>query len=166
MWLWRKLRSLIVIVSKEPTSELIEFKFLFSSTYWHSPPQIEILIDNKVYYNDMLCDDLNTVKFITRLDFTDHKLQILRTGKTIEESRQVDGEWETQSCSLENLSVNGIDLRNILWSKSKFVPMYDHTQSGDAVIDGECIFGYNGTWQLNFTSPFYQYIVNCVRGAR
>ena len=102
-----------MILSKEPTSELIKFEFIFSSTYWNSPPQIEIL-----------------------------------------------------SCSLERLNIDRINLRNILWSKSKFLPIYDKGQSGETVIDGECCFGYNGTWELNFSSPVYQYIVDCVRGAR
>ena len=93
-------------------------------------------------------------------------MRIVRTGKTINESRQIDGEWKTQSCSLERLNIDRINLRNILWSKSKFLPIYDKGQSGETVIDGECCFGYNGTWELNFSSPVYQYIVDCVRGAR
>ena len=152
--------------SKEPTSELIKFEFVFSSTYWNTPPHIEILIGNKVYYSGDLHKHNTTVEFSAHLDFTEHSLHILRTGKTLAESRHVDGEWETQSCSLERLTVDGINIRNILWSKSTFVPVYDETQSGDPVIDGECIFGYNGTFNLNFSSPFYQYVVDCVRGAR
>ena len=152
--------------SKEPTSELIKFEFVFSSTYWNTPPHIDILIGNKLHYSGHLHKNNSTIEFITRLDFADHSLKVIRTGKTLKESKQVDGEWETQSCSLERLTVDGINLRNILWSKSKFVPVYDETQAGDPVIDGECIFGFNGTFNLNFSSPFYQYVVDCVRGAR
>jgi len=152
--------------SKEPTSELIKFEFVFSSTYWNTPPHIEILIGNKVHYSGHLHKHNTTVEFSAHLDFTEHSLHILRTGKTLAESRHVDGEWETQSCSLERLTVDGINIRNILWSKSNFVPLYDSTQSGEAVVEGELIFGYNGTFALNFTSPFYQYVVDCVRGAR
>ena len=152
--------------SEEPTSELIKFEFVFSSTYWNTPPHIEILIGNKVHYSGHLHKHNTTVEFSAHLDFTEHSLHILRTGKTLAESRHVDGEWETQSCSLERLTVDGINIRNILWSKSNFVPLYDSTQSGEAVVEGELIFGYNGTFALNFTSPFYQYVVDCVRGAR
>lgn len=152
--------------SKEPTSELIKFKFGFSSTYWNTPPHIEIAIDNTVYYSGHLHKYKMPIEFTVPLTFADHILQIKRTGKTLAESRHVDGEWETQSCSLEHLTVDGINIRNILWSKSTFVPVYDETQAGDPVIDGECIFGYNGTFNLNFSSPFYQYVVDCVRGAR
>ena len=152
--------------SKEPTSELIKFEFVFSSTYWNTPPHIEILIGNKVHYSGHLHKHNTTVEFSAHLDFTEHSLHILRTGKTLAESRHVDGEWETQSCSLERLTVDGINIRNILWSKSTFVPVYDSTQDGEAVVEGELIFGYNGTFHLNFTSPFYQYVVDCVRGAR
>jgi len=152
--------------SKEPTSEFIKFEFIFSSSYWYSPPHIEISIGNKVHHSGYLHKHNTTIEFSTYLDFTEHNLKILRTGKTPKESRQVNGKWETQSCSLERLIVDGINIRNILWSKSNFVPVYDETQSGDPVIDGECIFGYNGTFNLNFSSPFYQYVVDCVRGAR
>ena len=152
--------------NKEPISELIKFEFVFSSTYWNTPPHIDILIGNKVHYSGHLHKNNSTIEFSTRLDFANHSLKIIRTGKTLKESRHVDGEWETQSCSLERLTVDGINIRNILWSKSNFVPLYDSTQSGEAVVEGELIFGYNGTFALNFTSPFYQYVVDCVRGAR
>ena len=152
--------------SKEPTSELIKFQFVFSSTYWNTPPHIEIAIDNNVYHSGHLRHYKTPVVFTVPLTFADHTLQIKRTGKTVEESKQVAGKWETQSCAIESITIDGINLRNILWSRSTFVPVYDSTQSGDAVVNGELIFGYNGTFNLDFTSPFYQYVVDCVRGAR
>ena len=153
------------MISKEPTSEVIEFDFMFWSDYWRNPPNVEISIDSIVYANQPLSAKFNGISFKTKLDFAPHVLQIIRTGKTVEESRLVNGEWESQTAILNRLKIDGINLGNILLSHSTFTPVYDVGQSGDKIVQGECNFGYNGTWELKFKSPVYQYVVDCVRGA-
>mgnify|MGYP003646690085 FL=1 len=155
-----------MIKNIEPTSELIEFNFVFWAEYWRNPAYVEINIDGVVYANQFLGEEFNSISFKAKLDFNPHVLKIIRSGKNVQESRQVNGEWETQTAILHSLTVDGINLRNILWSRSRFTPVYDVGQSGDKIISGECNFGYNGTWELEFSSPVYQFVVDCVRGAR
>jgi hypothetical protein len=155
-----------MIKNIEPTSEIIEFDFMFWSDYWRNPPEVEISIDGNVYANQFLSAKFNGINFKTKLDFAPHILQIKRTGKTVHESRLVNGDWESQTAILHSLEVDKINLRNILWSRSTFTPVYDVGQSGEEVVKGECNFSYNGTWELKFNSPVYQFVVDCVRGAK
>ena len=155
-----------MIKNIEPTSELIEFDFVFSSEYWLNPAQVEITIDGISFAKELLREKFNNISFKTKLDFSPHVLKIKRTGKTVKESRLVNGEWESQDARIHSLKIDGINLRNILWSRSTFTPVYDIGQSGDEIVNGECNFGYNGTWELKFDSPVYQFVVDCVRGAK
>jgi hypothetical protein len=152
----------------EPTTELINFELVLYSKYWNTPPYVEVSVDDEIKHQCKLTDEYTTIKFSHQLDFNmHHKINILRQGKTMRESRMLmDRTWETQECGITRLYVDDINIRNILWDKSYFEPEYDKFQSGDKIVPGECCFGFNGKWTLDFTSPFYQYVVDCVRGAK
>ena len=150
----------------EPKTETIDFELTFSSEYWNNPPSVEIIIDGESQAKEILAKGDTVITFRKTLEFDmPHTMHIVRSGKTVQESRQLaSGEWDTQSCSIKQIKIDGIDIRNMIWHNSYFEPDYDEYQTGDKIVRGECIFGFNGTWTLDFTSPFYQCVVNFVRG--
>jgi len=59
---------------------------------------------------------------------------------------------------INKIKINGIDLRNLIWSKSVF-----RHQDRREVI-GETWLGLNGTWRLEFNGPFWKFLMDWVNG--
>lgn len=86
-----------------------------------------------------------------------HVLTIKRYGKTN----------KPQQLTIKKISIDGIDIRNIIWCRSYNRPSYpepwasQQRASGivlEETILGETCFGHNGTWTLEFTAPFYKFL--------
>jgi len=149
--------------------ETIKFELLFKPIFWDKPPHAKILLDNKEYFNDYITDT-TLVSFHETLAFEDHLLEILRSNKTDDQS--VD-ENKDQKLLLKEVKIDGINIRNIVWHYSYYVPEYPKLWSLyqkkqgvelEKYVPGETIFAHNGGWNLKFSSPFYQYIFKWMHG--
>ena len=162
-----------MIHAPAPVQELIRFDLEFTTQFWRSAPVVDIWIDqtkicsltverDQSYQLDHLCV------------FGDHDMRLVRHGKSPSETRiGSNGDYETQTLALSSLSIDGIDIRNIMHDRCFFYPDYpepwatQQRSQGQVLeprIKGETIFGHNGVWTFQFRSPFYQFIVDCVRG--
>jgi hypothetical protein len=74
---------------------------------------------------------------------------------------------------LEKLKIDGVDIRNIVWCQSITVSDYPEPWASEQIAAGNILeqeaigvttFGHNGVWYLNFTSPFYNFIMNWMGG--
>ena len=158
-----------------PSYEIIDFDFWFESSYWRNPPIIDIFVDdNKI--DTVIVDQEIHYHFSRRLDFGNHSVKIKRYGKTADETRVNDcGEYDTQTLTIRQVNIDNINLRNILWDRAKFFPVYPEPWATQQIllghlletqVLGEMTLGHNGTWVFDFSSPFYQFIVDCVRTPR
>jgi hypothetical protein len=139
--------------------ETIKFELEFFPEYIDNDfPQAKILIDSEVKFDGFIDNDQSSVAFLHTLEFDQsHQLIIDRYGKTN----------KPQQLTIKRISIDGIDIRNIIWAHGYNKPIYPEpwaSQQRDAGIDleervlGETCFGHNGTWTLNFTSPFYKFL--------
>ena len=151
-------------------SETIDFEFHLLSEYWDKPPQAKIAVDGVEYFNSAITKGPQIIKFTHNCDFNkSHRLTLTRTGKddsqctTLPNGRQLD-----QTLMLEKLKIDGIDIRNIVWSQSINIadypePWASEQRAAGNILEQEAIgvttFGHNGTWYLDFTSPFYIFIM-------
>ena len=151
-------------------SEKIKFEFIFISEYWNNPPYIDISIDGSISYSGFIEKKISKVVFYKSLDFRKHKLCISRKGKTDNETKILeDGTFKTQTLTLKTIKIDNINIRNLAWHYSMFYPEYsqsyrDENPNLTDAIQGELVFGHNGLWEYQFSSPHYYDVVNKVRG--
>lgn len=140
--------------------ETITFKLTLHPTYRDGPPQIKILLDEQLMFDGAI-NSPQVIEFSKSLVFAPHKLILQRHGKTIDQADQL--------LQIKTVEIDGIDVQNIVWASSYFCPEYpepwasQQRNSGvelEATVFGETILGHNGTWVLEFNSPFYKFLIN------
>jgi hypothetical protein len=67
--------------------------------------------------------------------------------------------------TINNIYIDDIELKTLLWTESKYYPQYptnylDEQQKAIKMITGCVDLGWNGTWSLEFTSPFYLWLLD------
>ena len=151
-----------------PTQETIQFKLEFLSVFWDQPPGTTILIDDEIKFDGLIKNPTTIISFDHLLNFGQHQLSIRRYNKTGNQVRINDsGQLEDQMLSIKKITIDNINIRNIIWCKSYNEPEYPELWASqqrakginlEKFILGETNFGHNCTWRLEFTSPFYQFI--------
>ena len=160
---------------KQPISETITFELHLISEFWKTPPLATITVDDTEYFNGPVAAGLTVVKFTHTCAFdSPHRLTLDRQGKTDAEIRiEPDGTRIEQWLTIEKVKIDGVDIRNIVWSYSVNIPEYPEPWASDQLaagkqlkneVIGDTKFGHNGIWYLDFTSPFYIYIMQWMGG--
>jgi hypothetical protein len=147
--------------------EKIQFDITLVSEFWDKAPEVEILVDDISLMKQLVLQE-TTLSFYVDLKMEQpHKLQIKRSNKTPDQC--VDG--KDQILKITKIKIDHIDIENIFLSKSYFLPVYPEpwaSQQKDLGIEletkviGESYLGHNGTWVLEFFSPFYRYLIKCM----
>jgi hypothetical protein len=149
------------------TQETITVSIVFESKYTDTAPKVEILLDKQSFYNEILPNGRCVVDFTVTLDSnTTHKLIVHRTGKT---------PGMDQTTKIVDVIIDRISVRDIVWHRSLYYPDYPEpwaTEQKEAGVElenpvhGEYIFGHNGTWEFEFGSLFYQWLLELCKGTR
>jgi len=149
------------------TQETVTVSIVFESKYTDTAPKVEILLDKQSFYNGILPNGRYVVDFTVTLDSnTTHKLIVHRTGKT---------PGMDQTTKIADVIIDSISVRDIVWHRSLYYPDYPEpwaTEQKEAGVElenpvhGEYIFGHNGTWEFEFGSLFYQWLIDLCKGTR
>lgn len=145
--------------------ETIKFNFEFFPEYTDDDyPSANILIDSESKFDGIITDSRHVVSFWHTLSLDQqHRLTINRYGKAN----------KPQQLTIKRISIDGIDIRNIIWAHSYNTPIYPEPWASqqraagiklEEQVLGETCFGHNGTWVLNFTSPFYKFLYDWMDG--
>jgi len=143
-------------------TEDINFKLYFSAEYAKEPPHIEVYVNDAKKFAGTVGNEIISFNHNLILG-TNQSLRIVRSGNLID---------PTQMLVLEQVDIDGINIRNIVWSRSYYSPIYPEpwaTQQREQGIEleenviGETWFGHDGTWTLDFSSPFYMYMFNWMK---
>lgn len=146
-------------------SENITFEIFFKTVYPDVPPGARIFVDDECKH-DGLIDTDTVIKFDHTLCFNQsHQLRINRYNN--EKSRPSNNTYQT--LILDKIIIDGVDIQNIIYSRSYNEPVYPTLWAAqnpnlEKIIIAETHFGFNGNWRLNFTSPFYMFVMDCVSG--
>lgn len=145
-------------------TETIKFEIFFDSQFDNIPPSADVYVDNELKWSGLVDQKSYTITFTHTLEFsTDHQLTIRRGNKTHQHNGQ------DQLLTLVKLKIDEVDIRNIMWSQSWNEPEYPEPWASQQRSQGveleqrviaETCWGHNGAWHLNFTSPFYRFIMN------
>ena len=142
--------------------ESLEFAVTVSGTYWSKKPQFSIWLDNKVIIQTEISSEaLQTHKFTHTIDEGEHVLRIKLENKTDSDTLIVDSNVSKDMLlNIDDITIDDISLGNLLWSAEYIL---DHPQqyNGQTItkMDNCVNLGWNGTYVLKFTSPFYIWLL-------
>lgn len=146
--------------------ELIDIKLTLEAEFFKEPPVVTAKINDDVFYNDLINDSISEINTTHQCEYNrNHCIQITRSGKT--------NSCPEQLLKVTSVEIDGTNIRDIVWHTSVFYPEYpepwatEQKQKGielEYPVYGETILGHNGVWEFNFSSPFYQFLINKVKG--
>ena len=146
----------------QPNIESLSFRIGLSGTYWNRRPDFSVLINDIEMINGTITEPSDQVQYVEfKYDFLENssnKLQICLNNKTDDDVVQDEDCTEILKDMLLNIvsiEIDEIDLGQLMWSASEFIP---HEQ--DRPTLKKCVnLGWNGAYTLEFTSPFYLWLL-------
>lgn len=139
--------------------ETLKFKIVLSGTFWDKRPAFSVLVDDVVYASGTIkSTEHQIVEFSADVaEDAQHSLKIRLENKT-DSDTVVDGNTIVKDMllNIENIEVDDIELGNIMWSHSTFIP----DDKENRPILNNCVnLGWNGAYTITFTSPFYIWLL-------
>jgi Zn-dependent metalloprotease len=142
--------------------EKLSFVVALSGTFWDRRPQFSIwLDDHQVVASEIVSAAQQEIKFERTVDEGVHTLKIRLENKNKQDTVLENGEVvKDMLLNIDDITIDDISLGNLLWSAEYIL---DHPQEykGQTVtkLDNCVNLGWNGTYVLKFTSPFYIWLL-------
>ena len=142
--------------------ENLQFKISLTGTYWDKKPQFSVWLDDHVVIqSEIASKSEQIINFERRITEGAHELKIRLENKT--DTDTVIGNDEVVKDMLLNISditVDDISLGNLLWSAEYILDRPQQYQGQTITKLDNCVnLGWNGTYVLKFTSPFYIWLL-------
>lgn len=154
-------------------SENIFFDIWLNPIYWDRPPSAKILIDDTCVFEDVVVEDIH-IRFKHLCNFERHHiLTIERTGKTNNQTKFENDLVFDQVLNISKIKIDNIDCKNLVDFTCEYKPNYPEPwtskqqEKGNQlvnILEGTRILGHNGVWTFKFKSPFYQYLIDWIKG--
>ena len=142
--------------------EKLSFVVALSGTFWDRRPQFSIWFDDHlVVSSEIVSSAVQPVSFERTVDEGEHTLKIRLENKTSSDTVIENGNVvKDMLLNIDNITIDDIDLGILRWSAEYKL---DHPQEyqGRTIdnLDGCVNLGWNGTYILKFTSPFYVWLL-------
>ena len=141
--------------------ENLKFDISLSGTYWGKKPQFSIWLDDHPIIQSELAHETQQVKFEHTIDEGEHTLKIRLENKTNSDTLVENNEVvKDMLLNIDDITIDDISLGNLLWSAEYIL---DHPQqyNGQTIdhLDGCVNLGWDGTYILKFSSPFYIWLL-------
>jgi hypothetical protein len=146
-------------------TENLHFKIELLGTFWKKRPAYSIYInDTVIKYGTVEVDsgEVFIVEFDQEFSEGPQSLKIRLENK--EDSDVLKDNYDDPDnykiigdmlLNIKNIEIDEISLDNLLYNKSLFTP----DDPARPVLDKCLDLGWNGTWNLEFTSPFYIWLL-------
>ena len=141
--------------------ESLHFKIGLSGTYWDKVPKYTILVNDTEYGEGYISEQPGNVQFFEfNADIPEGPvvLKIRLENKTnfdtveSEDKTSLLKDMLLNICSVE---IDKINLGSLMWTHSKFVADDPNRPELKNCVN----LGWNGTWELEFHSPFYIWVL-------
>jgi len=145
------------------STEKLHVKIGLSGTYWDRRPEYSMLInDAKFVSHQKIGADTDVVEYvefdIELVEGNEYKLCVRLENKTDSDTVQNADKTAIISDMMLNIvsvELDEIDLGSLLHTHSQFIG----DDEARPVLDNCVNLGWNGTWTLAFTSPFYIWLL-------
>jgi hypothetical protein len=142
--------------------ETIKFKLGLSGSFWEKRPAYSIRLDGQEKISGSITSENEVIEYLEfEADIEEdqsHILEICLLNKTdldcfVDENGMIT---KDMLLNIESIEIEDIDLGILKWSASEFTPN-DQTL---APIKGCVNLGWNGSYRLEFNSPFYLWLLD------
>jgi len=152
--------------------ESLKFRIELYADYWDKPPTAEIFVGgiskNKQEITGTI-ENLSVIEFFHDLaDGQEYKLVILRTNKdnsqTITENEKItrDQILHIKSIEIDEIELGGLIYEGLFYAEYPEPWATQQRESGNQLpvsFKNANSMGFNGRWELTFTSPFYMWLL-------
>jgi len=154
------------------TSETIKFKISLYSQYWDKPAITEVFINDVSKTRQEITSNENDPTIIEfehkLLDGEGYKLVIKNCNKDPSQTVVEDGKIvKDQLLFIKEIIIDEIDIGGLIY-EGKYYPEYQEPWASEQRAEGKELpeyiknvttMGHNGRWELEFTSPFYMWLL-------
>ena len=142
--------------------ENLTFKISLTGTFWDRRPQFSVWLDDHVVTQSEIASDAEQiVSFERKIDEGHHELKIRLENKTTNDTVVENGEViKDMLLNINDITIDDISLGNLLWS-AEYILDKKQIYKGQEIdhLDGCVNLGWNGTYILKFSSPFYIWLL-------
>jgi len=143
--------------------ENLSFQITLTGTFWDKRPQFSVYLDDHVVIQtEIVSQPEQIVTFKRTISEGAHELKIRLENKTyadtvIGKDRAV---VKSMLLNIEDITIDDISLGNLLWS-AEYKLDQPQEYKGQIIdhLDGCVNLGWNGTYILKFSSPFYIWLL-------
>jgi len=142
--------------------EKLSFVVTLSGTFWEKRPQFSIWLDDHIVIQSEIPDSAqHPIRFEHTISEGPHSLKIRLENKVNDDTVIEHGEViKDMLLNIDDITIDDISLGNLLWTAEYKLdkPQQYNNQTIDH-LDSCVNLGWNGTYILNFTSPFYIWLL-------
>jgi len=142
--------------------EKLKFVITLSATFWERRPQFSIWLDEQQLISSELPDTAqHPICFEHTVDTGPHSLKIRLENKTIQDTVLENGTVvKDMLLNIDDITIDDISLGNLLWS-AEYRLDQPQEYNGKTIdhLDNCVNLGWNGTYTLKFSSPFYIWLL-------
>ena len=146
--------------------EKLNFKINLSGTGSPHPCKFRILVNNDLLIEDLSKPTSTVYEFYKEIEEGVHCLKIeLLNKKNIHVKKDNLGNIiEDFLLNIHSIEIDEINLGSIVWTHSNYHPIYpdnylDVEQKNKKTVTNCVNLGWNGTWELEFSSPYYMWLL-------
>ena len=142
--------------------ENLSFKISLTGTFWDRRPQFSVWLDDHVVIQSEIASSAEQiVNFERRVDEGPHQLKIRLENKVDADTVIENGEVvKDMLLNVDDITIDDISLGNLLWS-AEYILDDKQMYQGKEIdhLDGCVNLGWNGTYVLKFSNPFYIWLL-------
>lgn len=152
--------------------EVLHFKLGLSKSSQKSP-EFSVYINDKEFLDTKISAEQSQTEYFefdAEIEEGPCNLKIEFKNKLPEDTKtNANGEIvEDLLLNIDSVEIDGIDLGSLLWTASDYRPIYPEVYKNKMQAEGKelsesvenCVnLGWNGSWNLPFTSPFYIWLL-------
>lgn len=146
-------------MSQPQHNETLKFKIVLSGTFWDKKPAFSVWVDDVAYASGSIesAEHCNIEFEASLVEDAQHELKIRLENKNDTDTVVVDNTIvKDMLLNIESIEVDDIELGNIKWSNSIFIP---DDKENRPVLKSCLNLGWNGAYTISFTSPFYIWLL-------
>jgi hypothetical protein len=133
----------------------IEFDICLKPRWWKTQPEITYGIDDFTI-NTIQLQNYTTLRLAYPLAPGQHKLWFTFNNKDYDESRLDQG--LDMAVEIDSVSIEGITVDRFKWTANYYPDYPADYPDKQKVIKSATYLGWNGRWELPFTTPIYTWI--------